>query len=81
MEMLIAAGNLDKALEPLLVPQMQEICRGAGLEHTGNRNILRNRIRRHVVAKQQHDKMLKVQFPGLPPNLAQKLFEIHNLLE
>ena len=81
MEMLIVAEYLDEVLNPLSVPQMQEICKNAGLDHLGNKNILRNRIRRHVVARQQHEQMLKTKFPGLPKDLAQKSFEINSLLE
>lgn len=60
---------------------MQEICRNSQMEHTGNRNLLLNHIRRYVEANREHDSMVRVEFPRLPPGLAQQSFDINTLLE
>lgn len=74
------AENLEDALTALEVQQMQDICRDEKIDHRGNRNILRVRLRRHVEDKKKFQEFLKNKFPHLPPDLAQKSFEINSLL-
>ena len=81
MNELINNPDFESVLAILSVPQMQEICRNAGLEFTGNTHVLKNRLRRHIIARKEHDEFLRVQFPGLPLDLAEKSFEIQILLE
>lgn len=53
----------------------------ANLEISGNKYILRKRIRRYIETKLRHQDMLGTKFPGLSPELAQKSFEVISLLE
>lgn len=81
MDSLLADRNFEETLKTLSVPQMREICRQTNIEHTGNAHILRHRIRRRVQAKRDHDEMIRIRFPNLPPNLAQQSFELNSILE